>query len=46
MPRESKKQKNNTFTAVETEEEYDAKKFGSLAAQKRYLASVVKKGAI
>ena len=46
MPRGSKKQKSNTSTAVEAEEEYDAKKFVSLAAQKRYLASVVKKGAI
>ena len=43
MPRGSKKQKSNTSKAVEAEEEYDAKKFVSLAAQKRYLASVVKK---
>ena len=46
MPRTRKKQKGNTSTTVEPEQEYDASKFVSLAAQKRYLASVVKKGAI
>ena len=32
MPRTSKKQKGNTSTVVEPEEEYDASKFVSLAA--------------
>ena len=43
MAPRSKKRKGSTSTAAEPEEEYDASKFVSAAAQKRYVASVVKK---
>ena len=46
MAPRSKKRKGSTSTAAEPEEEYDASKFVSAVAQKRYVASVVKKGAI
>ena len=46
MAPRSKKRKGSTSTAAEPEEEYDASKFVSAAAQKRYVAFVVKKGAI
>ena len=46
MAPRSKKRKGSTSTAAEPEAEYDASKFVSAAAQKRYVAFVVKKGAI
>ena len=46
MAPRSKKRKGSTSTAAEPEEEYDASKFVSAVAQKRYVASVVKKWAI
>ena len=45
MAPRNKKRKGRT-SAAEPEEEYDASKFVSSATQKRYVASVVKKGAI
>ena len=46
MAPRSKKRKGSISTTAEPEEEYDASKFVSVATQKRYVASVVKKGAI
>ena len=46
MAPRSKKRKGSTSTAAEPEKEYDATKFVSTAAQKRYVAFVVKKGDI
>ena len=46
MALRNKKRKGSTSTTAEPEKEYDASKFVSLTAQKRYLASMVKKGAI
>ena len=46
MAPRSKKRKGSTSTVAKPEKEYDASKFVSSAAQKRYVASVVKKGAI
>ena len=46
MAPRSKKRKGSTSTVAKPEKEYDASKFVSSAAQKRYVASMVKKGAI